>query len=60
MNKQKSNDMSDLLHGSIWSEGLNFCNSSLALTRVTAISFFSAADVAAFGTFVGKKTQWLQ
>lgn len=48
----KSQDMSDLLHGSIWKKVLIFAL-PLALTSVLQ-QLFSAADVAVLGTFVGK------
>ena len=54
MNKTKSNDMSDLLHGSIWRKVLIFAL-PLALTSVLQ-QLFSAADVAVLGTFVGKNS----
>ena len=54
MNKAKSNDMSDLLHGSIWRKVLIFAL-PLALTSVLQ-QLFSAADVAVLGTFVGKNS----
>nr|WP_314630550.1 MATE family efflux transporter [uncultured Mogibacterium sp.] len=50
----KSNDMSDLLHGSIWRKVLIFAL-PLALTSVLQ-QLFSAADVAVLGTFVGKNS----
>ena len=50
----KSNDMSDLLHGSIWRKVLFFAL-PLALTSVLQ-QLFSAADVAVLGTFVGKNS----
>ena len=50
----KSNDMSDLLHGSIWRKVLIF-SLPLALTSVLQ-QLFSAADVAVLGTFVGKNS----
>lgn len=50
----KSNDMSDLLHGSIWKKVLIFAL-PLALTSVLQ-QLFSAADVAVLGTFVGKNS----
>lgn len=50
----KSNDMSDLLHGSIWRKVLIFVL-PLALTSVLQ-QLFSAADVAVLGTFVGKNS----
>lgn len=49
-----SNDMSDLLHGSIWRKVLIFAL-PLALTSVLQ-QLFSAADVAVLGTFVGKNS----
>ena len=54
MNKIQSNDMSDLLHGSIWRKVLIFAL-PLALTSVLQ-QLFSAADVAVLGTFVGKNS----
>ena len=54
MNKMKTNDMSDLLHGSIWRKVLIFAL-PLALTSVLQ-QLFSAADVAVLGTFVGKNS----